>query len=182
MPRIVRRTTKQKSSKRATASDALGRPRLRGRRGIGRQPCRACRAVGGTVAQTVLLGLAATVSHTSLVWVVAPIGMHFGSQYDGALAEPYFQMASAFLIMAIAPWMLRRTWREQLPLRPAVRQHAHHQCQGHHHTQQDAHELAHADQTRRRFASGNVTTGQIVMFGLSGGLIPCSRSPWSQRE
>jgi ABC-type nickel/cobalt efflux system permease component RcnA len=100
--------------------------------------------------------------------------MHFGSQYDGALAEPYFQMASAFLIMAIAPWMLRRTWREQLPLRPAVRQHAHHQCQGHHHTQQDAHELAHADQTRRRFASGNVTTGQIVMFGLSGGLIPCS--------
>ena len=121
-----------------------------------------------------LLGLAATVSHTSLVWVVAPIGMHFGSQYDGALAEPYFQMASAFLIMAIAPWMLRRTWREQLPLRPAVRQHAHHHDHGHQHTQQDAHELAHADEARRRFASGNVTTGQIVMFGLSGGLIPCS--------
>ena len=31
-----------------------------------------------------------------------------------------------------------------------------------------------ADEIRRRFASGNVTTGQIVMFGLSGGLIPCS--------
>ena len=59
-------------------------------------------AVRGTVAQAVLLGLAATVSHTSIVWVVALIGMHFGSQYDGTVAEPYFQMASAFLIIVIA--------------------------------------------------------------------------------
>jgi nickel/cobalt exporter len=34
--------------------------------------------------------------------------------------------------------------------------------------------MAHADEIRRRFASGNVTTSQIVMFGRSGGLIPCS--------
>ena len=38
---------------------------------------------------------------------------------------------------------------------------------------QDAHELAHANDIRRRFADQNVTTGQIVMFGLTGGLIPC---------
>lgn len=38
---------------------------------------------------------------------------------------------------------------------------------------QDAHELAHANDIRRRFANGNVTTGQIVIFGLTGGLIPC---------
>lgn len=38
---------------------------------------------------------------------------------------------------------------------------------------QDAHELAHANDIRRRFADGNVTTGQIVIFGLTGGLIPC---------
>ena len=38
-------------------------------------------AVRGTVAQSVLLGLAATVSHTSIVWVVALIGMHLGSRY-----------------------------------------------------------------------------------------------------
>jgi nickel/cobalt exporter len=103
---------------------------------------------------------------------VALIGMHFGNQYDGAVAEPYFQMASAFLIIAIALWMLRRTWQEQLRLRAAV--HAHHDDDGQHHAQRDAHELAHADEIRRRFAPGNVTTGQIVMFGLSGGLIPCS--------
>jgi nickel/cobalt exporter len=38
---------------------------------------------------------------------------------------------------------------------------------------QDAHQLAHANDIKRRFANRNVTTGQIVMFGLTGGLIPC---------
>lgn len=38
---------------------------------------------------------------------------------------------------------------------------------------QDAHELAHANDIRRRFADRQVTTGQIVIFGLTGGLIPC---------
>ncbi|MBI2256092.1 MAG: nickel/cobalt efflux transporter RcnA [Proteobacteria bacterium] len=37
----------------------------------------------------------------------------------------------------------------------------------------DAHELAHANDIRRRFADRNVTNGQIVLFGLTGGLIPC---------
>lgn len=37
----------------------------------------------------------------------------------------------------------------------------------------DAHERAHADDIRRRFAGERVTTGQIVVFGLTGGLIPC---------
>jgi nickel/cobalt exporter len=38
---------------------------------------------------------------------------------------------------------------------------------------QDAHQLAHANDIRRRFADKNVTTGQIIVFGLTGGLIPC---------
>ncbi len=38
---------------------------------------------------------------------------------------------------------------------------------------QDPHEMAHANDIRRRFANKDVTTGQIVMFGLTGGLIPC---------
>ncbi|MDF2117922.1 nickel/cobalt efflux transporter [Roseiarcaceae bacterium H3SJ34-1] len=37
----------------------------------------------------------------------------------------------------------------------------------------DAHARAHADDIRRRFAGRTVTTGQIVIFGLTGGLIPC---------
>jgi len=41
---------------------------------------------------------------------------------------------------------------------------------------QDPHELAHADDIRRRFANRHVTTGQIMAFGLTGGLIPCPAS------
>lgn len=41
---------------------------------------------------------------------------------------------------------------------------------------QDPHELAHANDIRHRFANREVTTGQIVMFGLTGGLIPCPAS------
>ncbi len=38
---------------------------------------------------------------------------------------------------------------------------------------QDAHELAHANDIRRRFANQSVTNWQIALFGLTGGLIPC---------
>ncbi|MHB1229700.1 MAG: nickel/cobalt efflux transporter [Halothiobacillus sp.] len=41
---------------------------------------------------------------------------------------------------------------------------------------QDPHELAHANDIRHRFTNRKATTGQIVMFGLTGGLIPCPAS------
>ena len=68
--------------------------------------------------------------------------------------------------------------------------HAHgdHHHHGHHHhdvaddllggdgTYQDAHERAHAEDIKRRFVGQRVTTGQIAMFGLTGGLVPCPAS------
>lgn len=225
-------------------------------------------AVRGTVAQAVLLGLAATLSHTAVVWVIALGGQYFGQQWGGETSEPYLQLASAVIIIGIALWMLWRTWRDQhdehhhhhgeerrhvqtrsgvlsvevfeenvpprwriraedgaLPaaehvtvetLRPdgsrqmfgfadrgeflesigeipephafsaklqvrhgseqemhvlAFEEHDHdHMNLG---DEDDAHARAHADDIRRRFAGRSVTTGQIVMFGLTGGLIPC---------
>ena len=42
---------------------------------------------------------------------------------------------------------------------------------------QDAHERAHASEIKRSFTDGQeVTTGQIIVFGLTGGLIPCPAS------
>jgi nickel/cobalt exporter len=38
---------------------------------------------------------------------------------------------------------------------------------------QDAHERAHAIEIAQRFAGRNVTTPQIVLFGVTGGLMPC---------
>jgi len=155
-------------------------------------------AVRGTVRQAVLLGLAATASHTLVVWVVALGGMWLFGGLNAETTEPYFQLASGVLIVAVAGWMLWRTRREQL----ASDHHHHHghghphdhvhayQHDDHHHLEgfangeergpevttggyMDAHEREHAEDIRRRFASRNVTTGQIVLFGLTGGLIPC---------
>lgn len=252
-------------------------------------------AVRGTVVQAVLLGLAATVSHTLVVWVIAIGGMYLWRGVDAATFEPYFQLASAAIIIGIALWMLRHTWQGRRAARDASSPDHHrlsHHDHGHTHPHgedirridtghgaisvqvfedgvpprwriatlsghpwraadvsieierpdgsrhrftfvdrgaflesveaigephefmarvslghgghshdydlafieghghdhmheemqglavatsgyQDAHELAHANDIRRRFADRNVTTWQIVLFGLTGGLIPC---------
>ncbi len=248
-------------------------------------------AIRGTVGQAVLLGLSATISHTAVVWAVALAGMYFGRNWNAETSEPYFQVASAVLIVGVAAWMIWRTWRQQrLAHAHDHHDHDHHDHgdeaklidtghgvvrlevfedgvpprfrlyrQGrhshvwsadevgieterpdgsrqaftfrmgdgfvesvqeipephefvarlslghgnhshdydvefvehdhHHHAgadqngldvsdagYQDAHERAHANDIRRRFANREVTTGQIVMFGLTGGLIPCPAS------
>ncbi len=245
-------------------------------------------AIRGTLAQAVLLGLSATVSHTAVVWAVAMAGLYFGRNWNAETTEPYFQVASAVLIVAVAVWMMWRTWRgthghdhdhrhdhehdhgeakhidtghgvvrlevfedgvpprfrltregtrghawaaDQVQVvteRPdGSRQtfafvqrdgflesvqtipephafvarlslgHAHHRHDyavefvehDHAHADrayggldvssdgyQDAHERAHANDIRRRFANRDVTTGQIIVFGLTGGLIPCPAS------
>uniref|UniRef100_B0SYI0 Nickel/cobalt efflux system n=1 Tax=Caulobacter sp. (strain K31) TaxID=366602 RepID=B0SYI0_CAUSK len=243
-------------------------------------------AVRGTVLQAVLLGLSATLSHTAIVWAIGLAGLYFGRNLDLQTAEPWFQLASALIIIAVASWMIWRTWREQqatehehdhghhrhnhdetrvidsghgvvelsifeegqaptfrlaarsghLPRASEVTvtttrddgasqvfrfvaregltkggflesttdipephafaarltiSHGHHSHDfdvdysedGHHHGHdgldvsspgfQDAHERAHANDIKRRFAGQQVTTGQIILFGLTGGLIPC---------
>ena len=245
-------------------------------------------AIRGTVAQAALLGIAATASHTAVVWAVAMAGLYYGQNWNAGSGETYLQLASGALIVAVAAWMFWRTWRQQ---RTCF--HAHGDGHGHHHHDdvrnidtghgtlrlqlfengtpprfrihrdsarghgwpvdqvhmetersdgsrqaftfaerddfleseqvvaephefvarlslghddhrhdfdlefvehhhhaildyegldvtapgyQDPHELAHANDIRHRFASREVTTGQIIVFGLTGGLIPCPAS------
>ena len=245
-------------------------------------------AIRGTVTQAVMLGLAATVSHTMVVWAVALGGMYLVKGLDAETTEPYFQLASAVIIIGIACWMFSRTWQDQQRAKQHAREasayaqsrstgglshqvdtghgfmaleipaekpahwrlrvisgdswageyvsitterpdgskqkfsfvdrdgymesaetiaapyefmvrltldhgdHAHDYDvsfpppagTGPHPQQQsglslasdgyqDAHELSHANDIRNRFASRNVSNGQIVVFGLTGGLIPC---------
>lgn len=138
-------------------------------------------AVRGTVGQAILLGLAATISHTAVVWMVVLGGVYLFGGSGVAAFEPRFQFASGLLIVAIALWMLWRTRRE----RHHDHDHDHDHQHGHAHDAvahalevtdggyQDAHERRHAEDIRRRFAGREVTTGQIVLFGITGGLIPC---------
>lgn len=156
-------------------------------------------AVRGTVKQAVLLGLAATISHTAIVWVVALGGTYLFEGLRPEQSEPYLQFASGMLILAIAVWMLWRTSREQAHGHDHGHHHhghSHHQDHGHGHDHhhdhnhhgdtklervldvtdggyQDAHERQHAEDIRRRFDGREVTTWQIVLFGITGGLIPC---------
>jgi nickel/cobalt exporter len=246
-------------------------------------------AIKGTVAQAVLLGLSAALSHTAVVWVVALGGQALGRNVNAEAVEPYLQLVSAVIIVGIALWMIRRTRRDQLLEEEGHHHHHHHhhgedvrkidtghgvmaleifekgepprwrlRFEGGHgwaakevrlaterpdksrqvfafadrggflesveeipaphaflarvslghggHTHEydvpfiegelghdhapmpevegglrvaqdgafmDAHERAHADDIGRRFQDRNVTTGQIVLFGLTGGLIPC---------
>lgn len=86
-------------------------------------------AIRGTVAQAVLLGLSAALSHTAVVWVVALGGQYLGRDLNGEAAEPYLQLVSAAIIIGIALWMFQRTRRDQL-----MAEEGHH----HHHHEHDA--------------------------------------------
>src|SRR5437870_11761823 len=59
-------------------------------------------AVRGTVGQAVLLGLSATISHTAIVWLIALGGLYLGQKWDANAVEPYFQVASAVIMLGIA--------------------------------------------------------------------------------
>jgi nickel/cobalt exporter len=236
-------------------------------------------AVRGTVSQAVMLGIAAAMSHTLVVWAVALGGQYLGRSMNAEATEPYFQLASAAIVTGIALWMLWRTWQEQKREAGHGHDHDHHHHgddvrkidtghgvmaleifedgvpprfrirfesghgwaakdvavttqrpdgarqafvfadkgaylesleeipephefvarislghgnhshdydlafseDGHSHASpdggdddyMDAHQRAHAGDIAKRFSSRKVTTGQIIVFGLTGGLIPC---------
>ena len=140
-------------------------------------------AVRGTVAQAVLLGASATISHTAIVWIIALLGLHFGSAYNTEAIEPYLQLVSGALIVMVAFWMMTQTWHHS---HHHHHDHEHGHGHDHHHEKptidlgslddMDEHERQHAMEIQKRFSHQKVTTGQIIMFGLTGGLIPCPAS------
>src|SRR5882724_9728465 len=69
-------------------------------------------AVRGTVFQAVLLGLAAAFSHSLVIWALAAAALRFGSSWNADTTEPYFQIASGILILAMGAWMFWRTRRD----------------------------------------------------------------------
>lgn len=146
-------------------------------------------AIKGTIKQAVMLGLAATLSHTAVVWMIALGGMYISKAFTAQAVEPWLQFVSAIIILGTAFWMFRRTWQgEQNWLTQTYHDHGHEHHHHHDHDHdhaalagftegskeyQDAHERAHATDIQRRFAGKEVTNGQILLFGLTGGLIPC---------
>ena len=157
-------------------------------------------AVKGTVGQAALLGLCAALSHSLIVWALAVVALKFGNELIAEQAEPYLMLLSAVVVLCVSIWMFLRTRHDELASRAHDHQsngghghgdhhdHDHDHDHDHHHhpvkteaqesqqAYQDAHERAHAEDIKRRFEGQQVTTGQIAMFGLTGGLIPCPAS------
>lgn len=99
-------------------------------------------AIRGTVTDAVLLGLAATASHTLVVWVIAIGGMYLWRGVDAETFEPYFQLLSAAIIIALAIWMLWRTWRDQQRAKAAAGNYTH--SHGHHYSHDRGHDHSHS--------------------------------------
>jgi len=119
-------------------------------------------AIRGTLGQAVLLGLSATVSHTAIVWAVALGGLYYGRQWNTETTEPYFQVASAVLIIGVALWMVWRTWRH----RAAFEGHAHDHDGGHGYDHGHDHAHGHADDARRIDTGHGVVHLQIFEQGV----------------
>ena len=153
-------------------------------------------AVRGTMAQAALLGLCAALSHSLIVWALAAAALQFGNELIAEQAEPYFMLLSAVVVIGVSIWMFLRTRSDVSAAHahghdhehdhgPHDHDHDHDHDHEHEHehehddgdeSYQDAHERAHAEDIKRRFAGRNVSTGQIAMFGLTGGLVPCPAS------
>ena len=142
-------------------------------------------AIRGTVFQAVLLGLSAATSHVIIVWIVAILGLKYGNELIGEDFEPALVFASGGIIVGIGLWIFWQALREK-----GSSEHTHHHHHHHHHHQDadhhdddlpssqdtdhmDAHALSHAKDIEARLQSGRTTTWQTILFGLSGGLIPC---------
>lgn len=159
-------------------------------------------AIHGTVKQAVLLGVAAAFSHSIIVWVLAIVALIWGNELIGEELEPWFMIVSGILVLGIAAWMFwqqtsgsRSHRHDQSHSHAPDHGHAHprhhHHEHDHTHVQKhthtnvvsepaglndqhmDAHARAHAEEIRARLASGRTGTWQTILFGLSGGLIPC---------
>lgn len=231
-------------------------------------------AVRGTVAQAALLGLSAAISHSLVIWAIAALALSYGSQWNTATVEPWFQIATGVIVIGMAAWALWRLrqgkgscghdyghhhhdhdeskplvtpdgtlilglyedgvpprfrlapaagskvdalslrtirpdgsaqtfglvrrpdfWEsiEEIPEPHAFKVDAllkgpsgdhtasaeftEHHCDHHHdhdgEEDDDEHSRQHAEQIRRRFDGQTVTTPQIILFGLTGGLMPC---------
>lgn len=148
-------------------------------------------AVHGTVKQAIMLGLAATVSHTLVVWLIALGGLYISSQISAPNLEPWIQLISGVLVLVMGAWMLWRIRESQKPHahehhehsnhEHSHHEHSHHDCAHDHHTDAnthqddyfDDHERYHAMEIKQRFENKTASNTQILIFGLTGGLIPC---------
>lgn len=125
-------------------------------------------SVRGTRLQAALLGLSAAISHSAVVAALAFVGLWLGDAAVGDKAQPWLHLVGGAIVIAMALWMFRRILYSS-----GHQSHHHHHDHDHH----DDHGHAHCGHSHApKQAMTDATTAQIMLFGLTGGLMPCPAS------
>ncbi len=69
-------------------------------------------AIRGTPRQALLLGVAAAISHTAIVWFIVIVGLIFGRRWIAG-SEPYLHLLAALLMIGLALSLILRRGRQQ---------------------------------------------------------------------
>ncbi len=131
-------------------------------------------AIKGKVRDAIILGISAAISHSIIVWILAFFAIKYGNEMIGEELEPWFLIFSGIIVIGISLSVL---WN-QLKFSKHSKHHHHHDNHSHEHDSNsqvilDAHAKSHANQIKDRLSSGQIGIWQTVLFGFSGGLIPC---------
>ncbi|MEM9278295.1 MAG: nickel/cobalt efflux transporter [Pseudomonadota bacterium] len=148
-------------------------------------------AIKGSVFQSFLLGVSAAFSHSIIVWILAVIALTYGNELIGEQLEPWFMIISGLIIISMAFWIARPLLQSYFSKREHLHHshhhshhddhdhdhhHHHHEHDHHHehgHGSEDAHARAHAAAIEQQLADGRTGNWQTILFGLTGGLLPC---------
>ncbi|MCA0424261.1 MAG: nickel/cobalt efflux transporter RcnA [Proteobacteria bacterium] len=138
-------------------------------------------AIRGTAKQAILLGVAAAIGHSIVVWSLAALGLWLGDMLILDHAEPWLILITGLMIVGLSAQLLR--------MHRGKVGHHHHDHGHHHHGEgedhshahdgaadedEDAHAAAHAREIEQKFAGRGAVSGwEIAWFGFTGGLLPC---------
>ncbi len=142
----------------------------------------------GSYGQAIVLALGATVSHTAIVWLLAWPASYGGAMWSGQEVSPCLNLISGIVVLVLSLRMLKRINRSS---RHDSHEHTHEHLHAHDHghphqhdhsdelsqepsLDEDAHTREHAREIAARFSGQEVTTSQVILFGLGSGLAPCT--------
>lgn len=134
--------------------------------------------IRGTWREALALGLSAAIAHGAVVVALAATALWLGR---AALADEglrWLGLISGSVVMLIGGWIL---WRRLRPRRHVAHDHDEHEHDHHdhdhhdHNDHEDDHGHSHA-LPEHATRGERVGMGQVVLFGITGGLLPCPAS------
>lgn len=121
----------------------------------------------GTTWHAILLGLIVTLAHTAGVYAIGAVTLYASHYVVPEKLYPWLSAVSGLIIVALGAWLFLRRWMgDASPVH------------GHSHwydafTRRSGSVVASGNGTAAAPARQSVTTRQLLLLGITGGLIPC---------